>query len=135
RPTIVVDGANRTFRTTYNLDGQVERVEKLNGSAYDILLEYAYGTAGTANGMLTQAIDRVSWTQQDYAYYDASSGVSVGQLQTYNESVWSLNEPPEYTITYYYNSAGDRDKVHYYTPNGNVWWQYRDYLKCGSFAS
>jgi RHS repeat-associated protein len=125
RASRVRDGKGQVFDTSYDLDGLVLAVDRID-VAKDIVT-YAYGsTASTLeNGMVTSVTDNLSGIAQNITY--VQSGSAIGQVQATAES----GPLGGYTVSYTYNEFGDRQTVTYDTPNSDSVWGYYDYLPVG----
>jgi len=138
RATQVLDGANRTFETTYNDRGQVELVKRTDTNPDVAIVSYTYGmTDGTAeNGMVTLVQDELSGAATGVDYFGTGSGVAEsnrGQVRVVMDDGLMQSD---YNVWYSYDLAGRRAGVSYEFPyhstNGFMHYAYGDYLSVGA---
>lgn len=125
----VQDAGGKQFETNYDLDGVVQSVYRTDSSLNQQIVGYAYGTSGLTNGVVTQVLDGLSGVQQDFAYI--ASGGGKGQVASMTQTSGSDN----YSTSYTYNAAGERETATYATPNGTTAYKYSDYVQVGNAAS
>ncbi|MFN8139628.1 MAG: RHS repeat-associated core domain-containing protein [Fimbriimonadales bacterium] len=145
--TKVQDAAGRQFQTDYDVEGRVTLVKQYNVTPNKQVAQYTYGTSGKNAGMLVTVKDKLSSIQNDYSYYDITSG---GQPYGASGQVYQVVEKPDVggyptgtgvtTVTYTYTTAGDRDVVTYDTPYSHATqydmpaakWKYLDFVRIGT---
>ena len=121
RATQVQDASGQQFTTVYDLDGQVQYIDK----GVDTVVSYVYGESGLTNGVPTQVTDGLTGIVQNMTYTPEGGG--LGQVAQVTET----RAEATYTVSYLYTPAGERSVATYDTPNGIRKWEYSDYLKVG----
>jgi len=127
KPCAVLDAAGNYFYTSYDNDGNVEYVSRTFNSRTPSVVSYTYGTSGLTNGVPTQVVDGLTGVTQNLTYQNSGGG--LGQISQVSQS-GGLN--PSYSVTYGYDSAGDRATASYATADGTISWQYGDYVEVGT---
>lgn len=130
RATQVQDAAGHQFETTYDLDGKIESIDRIDVTPNVNMVSYTYGSTANniINGQVTQIVDGLSGVTQDFSYNGASNGGATGQVALITET----NGSASYSTAYTYTDQGDRDVATYTTPNGTSRWKYSDYISVGS---
>ena len=121
RATQVQDASGQQFTTVYDLDGQVQYIDK----GVDTVVSYVYGSSGLSNGVPLQVTDHLTGIVQNVTYEPMGGG--LGQVAQVTET----RAEATYTVSYTYTPAGERSVATYDTPNGIRKWEYSDYLKVG----
>jgi RHS repeat-associated protein len=124
----VVDSVGHEFQTSFDADGQVQSMYRIDGGLNQPIVSYVYGSSGITNGVPTQLTDGLSGVVQSFTYYGLSNGGATGQLA----SVQETNGTDTSTVSYTYHDAGDRNTATYATPDGTTRWRYSNYLTVGS---
>jgi len=136
KPCDVIDGAGHEFFTSFDADGNELSITKTAPGTSQTLVSYTYGTSGVSNGMPTDISDGITGVTDHIDYVPAylpggppyipasGAGSPLDTVET--------NGAMTYSVTYSYDSAGDRAQAQYITPNGVQTWGYFDYVRSGS---
>ena len=119
----VIDPMGRQFHTNYDLDGRILSINRVD-IAHPVVT-YTYGSSGITNGQVTIVTDNLSGVVQNVSY--SGSGSAVGMVSGTTE----INGSDNYTVSYTYNVDGDREVVHYQTPQGTIHYDYGDWISGG----
>ncbi len=134
RAISVLDAAGRQWDTTYDLDGKVLDVWRMDAPHELEVVAYEYGTTPgeVEYGMVTSVLDGIYTTEQEIAYHDDPGEGWHGQVASVEES---RHETSVHTASYTYWDAGDRKDATHVTPNGTSKWRYKDYVSVGTPGS
>lgn len=130
RAVTVHDPTGKYWVTTLDDDGQVTSVDFYIGSTWYGVTQYTYGTSGVEKGVVTGVLDQLGSITQTFSY--APSGSGIGQVQSIVED---NDSNYDYTVSYEFNTFGERASATYETPTGGgtetVKWKYSDYQQVG----
>jgi len=119
----VIDPMGRQFHTNYDLDGRILSINRVDVS--HPVVTYTYGNSGVLKGQVTSVTDNLSGVVQNVSY--GATGVAVGMVTGTSE----VNGSDTYSVNYTYNGDGDREVVHYITPQGTIHYDYGDWISGG----
>jgi hypothetical protein len=133
KPCDVTDAKGHEFVTSFDLDGNIQTVAETDCSPNLTIASYTYGPVGTASGptgtiatgVPISITDGVSGVTDSISY--EPTGMGIGQVASTTET----NGSSSYTVSYNYNSQGDRWQTTYQTAQGIKIWQYDDYETVG----
>jgi RHS repeat-associated protein len=132
RATEVEDASGKIFETAYDKDGVIQSVYRIDNGLNQPIATYTYGTTAPQSGKQDVTygqpltiVDGLSGVTQNISY--TTSGAGIGLPSNVSET----NGSDSYSVSYTYNTAGDRATASYTTPAGTVNWGYSNYVSVG----
>jgi len=140
KPSDVIDGAGHEFVTSYDPDELVLSMTRTDVSPHQTLVSYTYGQTpptqaqpiSVTYGRVVQVVDNLTGVTYGTGVTDAigyqTSGPGLGEIASITESGGGL---PTYTVSYTFDTNGNRQTSTYATTNSSTSWGYYDYVYRG----
>ncbi|MBS1700313.1 MAG: RHS repeat-associated core domain-containing protein [Armatimonadetes bacterium] len=103
------DAANKEFLRTFDDDGRILSIKRIDGSLNKDIATYTYGSSGVSNGQMITATDNLSGVVESISY--SSSGGGIGLPSSISET----NGSDTYSTSYSYDSIGRKTYATYVT--------------------